>query len=516
MKPLYDTPAMRQLDQRTIEAFGIPALVLMEHAGMEVLKCLEARYPDPDRRFAVVCGPGNNGGDGLVIARLLFQKGRDVVVAAPARKAIASREALSNLDILERLGVPVFHFNDKRKPAPGWFGERLLVDCLFGTGLKRPLEGVYADLVETMNAGRQPVFSVDMPSGIDGDTGKSLGPCVSAEATITLGARKLGQFQGEGFLRRGDLTVGDIGIPARAHEGLAPRAWLYEPGDVSALLEPKGKGAHKYGFGKVLFFSGSRNMPGAAFFNALGAARAGAGLVRMAVEASVWPIVAGRVPEAVACVHEAEDTGRAMLPAGLSEAMEAAMVLGAGSGSGRTPLLKKVLETMLGLKGKTLVLDADALGVLADTPGLLEGRKADGPVVVTPHQGEMMRFDGFGDAVEDMVACARRFSQKYGVYTVLKGPMIAVAEPGGEAVVCAGGHPALATAGSGDVLTGVVAGVLAQVKNPAIGVPEAITLYQTAGGLAAGRLHERSVSATDVGESIPAALKHLKNIYGGN
>jgi len=506
MKPLYLNKQIKQLEEWTAERIGISPLLLMEHAGIRVVEHIETFYPGEP--VTLICGPGNNGGDGFAIARILFLTGRDVLTLVLPHESSLKGEAGANFEILKNLQVPLVHLNPSQPLELEWMKGRLLVDCIFGTGFSRPLTGTYKLVVECMNSSGRPIVSVDIPSGINGDTGEAMGDSVSAESTVALGTYKLGHFQKDGFIKKGNLVLADIGIPEKAHEGFETYAWLFEDSDVEMMTKKKDEAGHKYNSGKVLFLAGSRDMTGAALFNAMGALRSGAGLVKMVVEEPVWAAIAGKVPEAVALTYNGEAVQNGNLTENMLSAMESFDILVAGSGCGKTPLLREYIIKAVGMENKIVVLDADALNILSEEVNLLDKKGAGSNVVITPHLGEFKKLTGDRKS-DDLVESAKAFSRQHEVFTVLKGPVTIVAEPGGEAFICAGGHRAMATAGSGDVLTGALAGVLAQVPRIAAGILEAVNIHQKAGCLAAERIHERSVLASDIADSLSAALSKM-------
>ncbi len=507
MKPIYLSDQIKQIEAWNEDEIGMPSLLLMEHAGMRVAEHILTLYPGEP--VTVFCGPGNNGGDGFVIARILFLMGLDVLTLVLPHESSIKDDSAVNYKILKNLQSNIKHLEPSKSLKSEWIKDRILVDCIFGTGFSRPLTGTYKLVIEEMNMSGRPIISIDIPSGVNGDTGLTMGDSISAELTIALGSYKLGHFKNEGLSRKGKLFLADIGLPALAQEGFKPKAMLFEGSDVKMMMKAKDIAGHKYLSGKVLFFSGSKDMPGAALFNAMGALKIGVGLVKMLVERSVWNLISARVPEAVALTYsEAEIVDNELTDEMVSE-MERYDVLVAGSGCGESPLLRKYICKAFEMENKTIVLDADALNLLSKEIGLLDKRGLGSKVVITPHTGEFKRFFGEDYKGENLVESARKFSKEHEVYTVLKGPTTLVAEPGGEVFICANGHRAMATAGSGDVLAGVLAGVLAQFDKTLDGVLEAVAIHQKAGCLAAERIHERSVLATDIVDSLSVALSNM-------
>jgi NAD(P)H-hydrate epimerase len=507
MKPLYLSSQIKQIQAWSEDEIGIPLLLLMEHAGMRVVEHIEKFYQGEP--VTIFCGRGNNGGDGFVIARLLFLRGWDVLTLVLPHESSIKGEPAVNYEILKNLHVQIKHLDPSKPLVSEWTKDRVLVDCIFGTGYSRPLTGTYKLVVDEMNASGRPIISVDIPSGVNGDTGAIKGDSVSADLTIALGAYKLGHFQDKGFSKRGKIILADIGIPLQAQENFKPKAWLFEESDMKMMLKAKDTAGHKYFSGKVLLFSGSRDMTGAAFFNAMGALRSGVGLVKMIVGELVWSIIAGRVPEVVALTYSEEALEGNMLSDEMIYEMERFDIIVAGSGCGETPLLREYICRALEMENKTIVLDADALNFLTEDLEILDRRGAGTKIVITPNMGEFKKMIRKENIDINPVEVARKFSKDHDVYTILKGPSTVVAEPGGEVYICACGHRAMATAGSGDVLTGVVAGVLAQVPTMTEGILEAVAIHQKAGCLAVERIHERSLLATDIADSLSAALYNM-------
>jgi len=496
------------MEALTEKELGMPRLLLMEHAGMRAVEHIISFYPSEP--VTVFCGPGNNGGDGFVIARILFMMGFDVLTLVFPHETSIKGDAAVNYKILKNLKARIKHLEPSQSLEEEWIKERILVDCIFGTGLSRPISGTYKLVIEEMMAADRPIISVDIPSGINGDSGLAMGEALSAQSTLALGTFKLGHFQNEGFLKKGKLFLADIGLPFQAQEGVKPQAILFEESDVKMILNTKDEDGHKYTNGKALFLAGSKDMPGAALFNAMGALKSGIGLAKMIVEESVWASIASKVPEAVALTYSEEDIYANELSNKIVLAMDRYDILIAGSGCGETPLLKKFICRALQMENKTIVLDADALNILSKEAEILDKKGRNTRVVITPHAGEFKRLLGNGYTDENPAELARSFSKKHDLFTVLKGPVTFVADPKGDVFICGGGHRAMATAGCGDILTGVVAGVLGQVDKTLEAVLEAVTIHQKAGCLAAERINERSVLATDIADSLSAALSNMK------
>ena len=504
-------PQMREAERRTIDDLGVPSLHLMERAGEEVVAAVEAHVASRPGAATVLCGRGNNGGDGWVVARLLQRRGWDVAGFLFARVDDVAGDARTNLGRAREAGVAVAQVLD----AGGWDPGRrrlaaggLVVDALFGTGLKRPLAGLLATVADDINAAGGPVVAIDLPSGLLTDLSCPPGPCLRATLTVTLGASKLALA-----LRpepAGQLVVADIGIPADVISAVdGPRIELLTPEAMRSAVPVRAAESHKGNFGRVAIVAGSRGRTGAARLAGLGALRSGAGLVTVATPASCLAMVA-QEPEYMTLGLPDEEgvaTGAGIedLLAGPWDVVAAGPGLGTGSGC------RAIVQALLGRPGRgPLVLDADALTVCAEEPDRLRGRP-EAPVVITPHPGEMARLAGVtvADIQRDRVGAAHGFAADHGVHVVLKGARTVVAAPDGDVSINTTGNPGMATGGSGDVLTGVVAAWLGQVEDAGAAVVLAVYLHGLAGDLAAREMGETGLIARDVARHLGPAVEKL-------
>jgi NAD(P)H-hydrate epimerase len=505
---------MREADRFTIDEIGIPSLVLMENAGRQVVAALEAAYePQLNGRIAVLCGRGNNGGDGFVVARTLLQRGVDCAVFVLGIVAEVRGDARVNLDILGRLGVTVVEINDEQ----AWelhFSEisqcSLIVDAIFGTGLTQALGGMLETVVADINASGIPIVSIDLPSGLSADTPHLVGDCISATMTVTLAAPKLPLILPPGEAHAGDVVIADIGVPSEVIEGLdGPQIELLTREDVRPLLEPRVADSHKGDFGRVLVIAGSRGKTGAAHLSGMGALRAGAGLVTIATPASCLPIVASLAPEFMT-EPLAETPDGQLTAAAVERVMEFSQdVIACGPGLGRGSSVGDFMRALIDRAELPLVLDADALTVLADEPGRLTGRE-ERDIIITPHPGEMARLIGSStDHVQaHRIEVASDFAKAHHAYVVLKGHRTIIATPEGRVFINPTGNAGMATGGTGDVLTGMIAAFLAQLLDAEAACRLAVFLHGTAGDLAEASEGEVAMTATDVlahvGEAVTA------------
>jgi ADP-dependent NAD(P)H-hydrate dehydratase / NAD(P)H-hydrate epimerase len=507
---------MRDLDRRAVADLGIPGATLMENAGRGATEALLASLPAlgaPRRgaRVAIVCGKGGNGGDGFVVARWLRRRGHRPVVLLAVPPAEIGGEAGAKLAALRRAGVAPVLIEDAAQAAPRLAEAHVVVDALLGTGTRGAPTGLTADLIERINASGRPVVALDIPSGLPADGGAPSGPAVRAAATFTFAGLKHGLVQPPGLDFAGRVTVVPIGIPD-AETGRGIRAWLIERADVAAHFPPRPRDAHKGTYGSLLIVGGSLGKTGAAALAARSAMRAGGGLVTTATAASQQPIVAGLVIESM--TEPLAETAAGTVALTARERVVAlagrrdAVALGPGLGlEAETQELARQLARDL---DRPLVLDADALTALAGRLDLLRGAPA--PRCLTPHPAEMARLLGtsVADVQRDRVGAARGVATAYGVNVALKGATTVVAVADGRVFLNPTGNPGMASGGTGDVLTGIVGAFLARGMDAADALVAAVYLHGSAGDLAAARLGEESLIASDVIDSLPDAFAALR------
>jgi hydroxyethylthiazole kinase-like uncharacterized protein yjeF len=508
---------MRELDRATIEDFGTPSLVLMERAGRGVMQAIRAHYPDlAGVPCLVLAGAGNNGGDGFVVARHLREHGADVTVFALAPERAMSPDARVMRTRFEALGAAVYELGEPaagRLPAVAAASE-LIVDALLGTGAtgkpRRPLAEVIAIIGEA-RAGGAHVIAIDVPSGLDADTGATPGACVDADLTVTLGFAKVGCFVDPGRGATGELEVVDLGIPAAATDRSPERFRLLDPESAAALLPPRARSDHKGRFGRLLVIGGSVGFLGAAGMAGIAALRAGGGLVTVAVPASLEDALAARMPETMTL--GLPETGRRTLSVrAVDEALAAAAradAVALGPGLSREPETAELVRWLVGKIDRPLVLDADGLNAFAGRLDELES--AGGQLILTPHVAEMARLTGLDPvAVENArLTLPGEAARRTGQVVLLKGSPSVVAAPDQPAVLCERGNPGMATAGAGDVLTGIILGLLGQRLTPYDAAAMGMVVHAAAGDRAAQRLGEAGVVAGDILGEVPAVLRRL-------
>ena len=512
---------MREADRRTIDEIGIPSAVLMENAGRQVVSAMEAAFDAlATARVAVLAGRGNNGGDGFVVARVLWQAGVDVQVYVIGATAGISGDARLNLDILGRLGIGVIEVleaSDWERHGADVVRRDIVVDALFGTGLKSPLEGLAEIVARDLNASGAPVVAVDLPSGLSADDPALIGPVIEATLTVTFGAPKLPLMLPPGEDAAGSVVVADIGIPRAVIDDLSgPRIQAVVAADLRPLAGVRARDAHKGHFGHALILAGSRGRTGAAHLAAVAALRSGAGLATVATPASCLPIVASMGAEYMTLALEELADGTASREAAPAVLAGAYDVYAAGPGLGTGPDQQAVVLALLERAVRPLVLDADAITVLSGRPDALRGTP-DRPVVVTPHPGEMARLTGMSVAAvqRSRIDAARDVATGRHVYVILKGYRTLVATPEGVVYINPTGNPGMATGGSGDVLTGMVAGWLAQGVGATEACLLAVYLHGAAGDLAAAAFGEAAMTAGDILAHLGAATLDLSSGEAG-
>ena len=483
---VHTAAQVRALDRHAIDDLQIPSYTLMTRAGEAALGALRSCWPSA-QRIAVVCGPGNNGGDGYVLARLAREQRLEVVAVGlhePARLQGDARRAYD--DFLAAGGtVGSWHADCLR-------GMDVIVDAIFGVGLSRPVDGVAAEAIAAINHSDARVLALDIPSGLHADTGEILGDAVRAERTVTFLGLKLGFYLGEGPNCVGVVMFDGLELPAQALAYVEATALRIDEPEVAELLPPRRRTAHKGQQGSVLVIGGNIGMPGAARMAGEAALRAGAGLVTIATRNENVAAIVGARPELMCRgVNSAEE---------LSALIARADVLALGPGLGQDEWAQTMFETALA-KDRRVVVDADALSLLAQSP------RKNAHWILTPHPGEAARLIGktTAEVQHDRLGAAREIAARYGGTVVLKGAGTLVLSDEGLPAICDRGNPGMASAGMGDVLTGVIAGIVAQKAELAAAARVGVLVHALAGDMAARR-GERGLLATDLLAYLPTCV----------
>ncbi|HEV8320859.1 MAG TPA: NAD(P)H-hydrate dehydratase [Myxococcota bacterium] len=572
---LLTAAEMREMDRVSIEEYGVPGLVLMENAGRGAAAAALELFPlrRGTERVAVVCGPGNNGGDGYVAARHLANRGLDVRVLLVADRARITGDADVQLRILERMHAAIVPaarpgalLEPERESGLDLLRADLVVDALLGTGLAQEVRSPYREAIAAINAAaaRVPVLALDLPSGIDSDTGAVRGVAVRATATATFAFPKRGLYLYPGRAHAGTVRVVDIGMPLEVARVRGATAGLLDAALARAGIPPRPPDAHKGTYGHLLVWGGSPGKVGAAVLAARAALRTGVGLCTVAAPESSATALHAAAAEAMfealgplggdgdgggrggggdgggggggsgasesdggsssvrsdpgspsdagaAAPTDAGATGAGALAARLLALASARSAVAAGPGLGQSAAAAAALAHLVAHSPVPLVLDADALNLVAAAgPRLLDGARA--PVVLTPHPGEMARLTGLSTATiqADRVAAAQSFAGAHRVHVVLKGASTVVAHPDGTVWVCPAGNPGMATGGAGDVLTGVIGALLAARVEPGVAARTGVYLHAAAGDRAAAHRGLAALCAGDLPDAIAEVLLDWK------
>ncbi len=504
---------MREIDRVTSARFGVPSLTLMENAGTAVAEVVLEMYPEA-KRVGVICGKGNNGGDGFVVARKLREAGREVRLLFLAEPGELRGDAAA---MFEKMTMPsaVARTSDelKSEKARQVLQADVLVDAVLGTGFRPPVSGLYGDAIAAMNASSAPVVAVDIPSGADADVmGEQTGAVARADAVVTFTAPRPAHVFGR--LTSGPTVIAPIGSPEDAIVS-SLRLNVTTARDIAGLVGPRAADANKGSFGHVLVIGGSLGKAGAAAMAGMAALRAGAGLSTVAAPKTVLPTVSGFHPELMTEPLEETESGtislRALEYARLDSVAERKTVIAVGPGISRNAETAEFVRTVVAKYRVPMVVDADGLNAFEGCAEKLDGKGR--ALVITPHPGEMARLVGSTVAAvqRDRTNIARDFAGEHNLIVVLKGHRTLIVSPDGDVWVNTTGNPGMATGGTGDILTGMVAGLIAQNPSDVFGaVLAAVYLHGLAGDVAREGMGEHSLVATDLLTSLPDAFQRLR------
>lgn len=506
---------MRNLDRETIELLGIPSTVLMENAARSVVSVIYDRIEG--KSAVVVCGKGNNGGDGLTVARNLYNLGYDVEVVLTADVEELKGDARVNAEVLSKLPVPIHVVKESSRLVEVYSLLKeadFVVDAIFGTGLSRAVEGFYRDLIEVVNKANKTIVSVDIPSGLPSDSGEVIGPHISADVTVTFGYPKVAHIMPPACYSVGELFISDISIPEDIPFLLNFDRYILTLDEVAFTYPEREVMSHKYTYGHVAVVGGSTGKTGAPCMSAESALRTGAGLSTVVIPASLNQIFEVKLTEVMSI--PIPDEGKGFFGIGAVERVVETVENGKFSSVVLGPGLGNELETFEFAKEvmrnvtKPLLIDADGLNAIAGSPEVLKDKEQE--VVITPHVGEFARLTGL--TTEEILKSphekAREFAQKFGVTVVLKSGRTVVATPNGKVYINVMGNPGMATAGTGDVLSGVIGALLGMGIDGEDSAKFGVFLHSLAGDLGAQKLSQESLKACDVIDFIPAAVKLIK------
>lgn len=511
---ILSTKAMREVDRVASEDFGIPGVVLMENAALGVVDAALAEVPHAES-VVIFCGPGNNGGDGLAVARHLAVRGLQVVAVVATGGREYSGDARIQHEIARKMAGMGLELRvmtaDRAAEVESLSNTDLVIDALFGTGLSRPLDGWFADLVTAIDALDVTILAVDLPSGLNGDRSDLWGPHIEADLTVTFGALNAAHVFPPASDAAGRVVIADLGIPLDLVERADGDLFLLDAGDLAPLLGPRPAAAHKGDFGHLLIAAGSVGKSGAAVLAAQAAVRSGAGLVTAAIPESILDAFEAASLETMSTplpvVDEGELAGGALDE--LVRGAESKNAVAVGPGLGTSSVTAETIRSFcLGVE-LPLVLDADGLTAFAGQLGGLRQRSC--ATVLTPHPGELARLIGVetADIVKDRLGSVRRAAEESGAVVLLKGHLSLIADPEGGVYVSPTGNPGMATGGSGDVLTGMIGALLAQRVDPLAATQLAAFAHGMAGDAAAAEVGERSLAAADLLAFVPSSFRAL-------
>ncbi|MGB9814059.1 MAG: NAD(P)H-hydrate dehydratase [Thermovenabulum sp.] len=504
---------MKKLDKIAVQEYGIPSIVLMENAGKAVADVAERAFFEQRlkaKRVYVFCGKGNNGGDGFAAARHLKNKGFEVEVFAVEGKSKISGDALINCNIIEKMGIPTYLINDDeglKRARDAAKDDAFIIDALLGTGVKGEVKGILKEVINIINNSTSYKIAVDIPSGVCGATGKILGCVVKADETVTMGLLKPGLLLYPGALYTGKVTVADIGMPVDLIEKIESEGVLLKEDIIKSYFEPYPPNVHKGYFGKVFIIAGSKGLTGAAALCGLASQRAGAGLVTVGVPESLTPIFEIKLTEVMKKPLPDIDgkiSFKALEPA--LEFAEKVDAVAIGPGLSQDEETKEFVKQFVKNCNKPMVIDADGLNAFQEEPERLLERGGD--VVLTPHSGELSRLlsVSVAEIEEDRWQAVTKAAKKFNCTVLLKGARTLIKDSNSPVYINPTGNPGMATGGSGDVLTGIIAAFLARKMTPLNAAQAGAYIHGLAGDIAKRVKGEISLIAGDIIENLDKAF----------
>jgi ADP-dependent NAD(P)H-hydrate dehydratase / NAD(P)H-hydrate epimerase len=523
MEIVVTSDEMRACDRYAIDTLKIPGLILMENAGRGVVEMMEKHYGLMAGKTVIIfCGKGNNGGDGYVVARHLFISGAKVIVGVLGKGSELKGDAKTNFESIKkiaskfkkdgRLQIKELKSNRVLKLLPK---TDIIIDAIFGTGFSGEVHESYKSVIGWINNASGKKVSIDIPSGVNADNGEVENLAVKADLTVTMGLRKIGLITGKGMSYTGKIEVIDISIPNEVVALQKSKTYVVHAEDVRRILPTRPLNAHKHSVGKIFVLAGSRGLTGAAAMTSTSAMKAGAGAVILGTPKSVYPILAKKLIEVM--VEPLEETNEGSLSSSAYSSIQKhlrwADLLVMGPGLSRNRETQQLVWKIVKEFDKPILLDADALNCLAENINLLK-QHASRQIIITPHTGELSRLTNIKpEKIErDRVVIARKVAKQFNLTLVLKGAPTVVADPNGEVYINSTGNPGMATAGSGDILAGVIAGLWAQGMDTTAAAYVGVYLHGLAGDFAKKRYGEKSLMAMDIQENLPEALRKIEGV----
>lgn len=513
---VLNSSQMREIDRKAIEEMGIIGPVLMENAGIQVFRTLLSRFPEVRKeKVVIVAGKGNNGGDGFVVARHLFNIGCKLDVLLIGTEKELKGDAALNCGIARKIGVDITEASTRalwESQKDKLYQATIVVDALFGTGLTKPAAGLYAHVIDDINKSTAFKISVDIPSGLSSDTHLIIGPCVKADLTVSLAAPKIAHVFPPAEEYVGQLVVAEISIPPFLFDYQNLKLEMVERESLLPFFQRRKKDTHKGTYGHLFVISGSLGKTGAAIMAARAALRMGAGLVTVGTPRTCLPIVARSTVELMTeALEETEEKtialGALQRALSLLEGKDA-LLIGPGISTHRST--SEFVVSLLPRVKVPLIVDADGLNIIAENPAVLSSLPR--PAVLTPHPGEFARLVRLPtkEVLAKRIELVPEFSQKYGLYCVFKGYRTLVSSPDGRVFINPTGNPGMASAGVGDVLSGMIASMVMQEKKTLEAVLAAVYIHGLSGDIAAQRVGERPLTASNIITSLPRAIKSME------
>ena len=516
---ILNSKEMKKIDSITINDIGIPGCVLMENAGIQIFRTIREKFKELEKeKITILAGPGNNGGDGLVVARHLFNHDIIPKIYLLSRKEKVKGDAAINLKIAENIGLKIIEVDSEESwnsLRENIFKSTLIIDAIFGTGLKKPAEGLYKKIIEDINKTKAFKIAVDIPSGLSSDTYQLIGPAVKANLTITLGAPKIAHVFPPAEEYIGELKIAEISIPSFLFDDENLKLELIEKKSIISCFKPRRKDTHKGTYGHLFILAGSLGKTGAAVMAGRAALKTGAGLVTIGTPESCLPIVARSMMELM--TEPLDETKEKTLS---EEALDKILsllkdkdALLIGPGITTNPSASRLIFSLLEKINIPTIIDADGLNILSANPEILKYKK--NKIALTPHPGEFARMlkKTTKEILKNKIELARDFAINYNVYLILKGYRTLVATPEGKVYVNPTGNPGMATAGSGDVLSGILGGLVVQEKGFQDSLLAGVYVHGLSGDLACQKIGEKSLIAGNIITFLPKAIKSLEENY---
>lgn len=499
---------MQQLDGEAVRRYGIDELLLMENAGIAVYTVINESFGIDRMRFSIFCGGGNNGGDGLVVARKIVSAGGEAAVYLLSDPEKLRGVARHNYDIARRLPLEIVRVDSPSQVEEGVRDCDAIVDALLGTGITGEVRGIYRETIEIINRSGRPVFSVDIPSGVNGDTGLIMGTAIKADHTVTFGLPKVGTILYPGFERCGMLHLSHISFPRQMYEAERIKTEIYQP----TPLPGRERDGHKGTFGQALFIAGAAGYMGAPYFAALSFLKAGGGYSRLASPRSITPFLAGKGSEIVFLPQKETQEGSLSMASGegLLEVANQMDIVVIGPGLSLNEETQELVRSLVSSIKRPLIVDGDGITAIAADLDTVRGREA--PTALTPHPGEMCRIAkvGKGVLIEKRLQILRETAAELGSTIVLKGAHSQICHPDGRVFINLSGNPGMATAGSGDVLTGTIAAMFGLGLDFEEAVRMGTFVHGLSGDIAAWERGEDGMTAQDVLGFLPEALRLVR------